>query len=53
MPGVVVGLQEQLVKGDDGDEQVVDVEAVSAEHAARAHFSRRFEQLGGQLGKFL
>jgi hypothetical protein len=41
---LVIDLQVQPLEGDDRDEQLIDVEAVAAEHAPRAHGAERREQ---------
>jgi hypothetical protein len=45
-PRLRVDLEEQAVVADQGHEDVVDVEAVAAEHAAHAHAAQWREQLG-------
>jgi hypothetical protein len=43
-PAGGIGLQVQPFEADDGDEQIVDVDAVAAEHAFGAHRTQRCEQ---------
>jgi hypothetical protein len=45
-PAGAVGLQVELVAHDDGDEDIVHVQAVAAEHALRTHRAQRRQQLG-------
>jgi len=48
-----IGLQEQPVVRDQCDEEIVDVEALAAEHAAAAHHTERreeFETVGDEFG---
>jgi hypothetical protein len=44
-----VGLEVQALEGHDGDEQVVEVEPVAAEHAPRAHRTQRGQQFQAML----
>src|SRR6185436_11172107 len=53
LAGVVVGLQEQPVEEDECDEQVVDVEPVSTEHAARAHAAQWLQEFDAVSDQFV
>jgi hypothetical protein len=46
-----IDLQVELLADDDGDEQLVDIEAVAAEHALRPRRAERGEQLDAVGGE--
>ena len=52
-PGAVVGLQVQRIGDDQGEEQVVDIDAMAAEHAPRpcpAQRRQQFQAVGDEFG---
>lgn len=51
--GLIIGLEVEAIEGDECNEEAVDINAISAEHAARPHMAQGFEQFASVRSQFV